>query len=123
MKIDKKKVLGELQREISLRKSLYPKWIANGKMNQENARKQLLLMQSAHEFVKRGALLPGTDKNSICDEIKRELSMRESVYPRWITRGTLNAHRAALYMKRLEAAIILLKDDRIEPAGDQQTLF
>lgn len=38
-----------LRREIALRKACYPKWVASGRMKQEESDKELAALQAAHD--------------------------------------------------------------------------
>lgn len=61
------------------------------------------------------------------NEIKRELDMRKSVYPRLIQQNKLNSHRANLQYKALEVALEKLTEliggVPESPKVTQQTLF
>lgn len=43
-------------------------------------------------------------------ELKRELSMRETVYPKWIFDNRLKKETADLRIERLESAIVSLEE-------------
>lgn len=40
-----------VKREIAMRKSVYPKWIASGKLKQEKADAEIACMQSIYELL------------------------------------------------------------------------
>ena len=42
----------ELEREVALRKRVYPRWVAAGKMTKAKADRQIAVMQSAVERLK-----------------------------------------------------------------------
>lgn len=41
-----------LARELALRRNIYPKWVAKGKMRQEEADREIALMETALQSVK-----------------------------------------------------------------------
>lgn len=41
-----------LARELALRRNVYPKWVAKGKMRQEEADREIALMETALQSVK-----------------------------------------------------------------------
>lgn len=49
------------------------------------------------------------DKQSILKELRRELAMRESVYPDWVQRGKLSQRTATHRVAAIEAAIALIE--------------
>ncbi len=57
--------------------------------------------------------------SSILQELKRELAVRQRVYPDWISNGKLTADTAQHRIDAIKAAIVLL--EKSEP--QQQELF
>lgn len=51
--IDLAKQIACVAREIALRRSAYPKWVAAGKMKQEKASEELAAMEAVIETLKR----------------------------------------------------------------------
>lgn len=50
-----------LRREIAMRKNVYPKWVANGRLKQPAATAEIEAMQAAHDSlmaIKEGRLVP-----------------------------------------------------------------
>jgi hypothetical protein len=45
--------LNELERELGMRRRNYPKWVADGRMKQEQADRQIRLMEGAKETVRQ----------------------------------------------------------------------
>lgn len=45
-------IIGEIGREIGIRKNVYPKWIQSGRLPREIADKQMNNLASAHEILK-----------------------------------------------------------------------
>lgn len=41
--------IASVRRELAMRKNAYPKWVANGRMKQEAADKELAAMQAVHD--------------------------------------------------------------------------
>lgn len=39
----------EIRRELAMRKSLYPKWVAAGKMKLDHADRMIAIMQAIHD--------------------------------------------------------------------------
>jgi hypothetical protein len=52
----------------------------------------------------------GPDRQMCINELQRELHVRESVYPRWVERGTIKSDVAAHRILCLTKAIVLLKE-------------
>jgi len=50
----------EVARELVMRRNLYPRWVANGKMKQEQADERIRLMQKVYDWVVEQ--LPTTEK-------------------------------------------------------------
>lgn len=49
--ITKEEMLAELRRELSMRESVYPKWIASGKLKQEVADHRIAALREAIKTV------------------------------------------------------------------------
>lgn len=45
--------LAECQRELGLRRRLYPRWVADGRMTQQQADRYIRLMEAIHETVRK----------------------------------------------------------------------
>ena len=56
------------------------------------------------------------------DEIKREIAMRKSVYPRWIGNGKIKKETADLRILILEAIEIFLHDE-LKKTAPQPSMF
>lgn len=56
-------------------------------------------------------------------ELKRELNMRERVYPNLIQKGKLNKHQAKKNYLALKFALELLEEKQAKKIGIQQKLF
>lgn len=56
------------------------------------------------------------------DEIKREIAMRKSVYPRWIENGKIRRETADLRVLILEALQIFLNDE-LKKNAPQKSMF
>lgn len=52
----------------------------------------------------------GPDRQMCISELQRELMVRESVYPRWVDRGTIKPDMAAHRILCIKKAIVLLKE-------------
>jgi len=50
-------MLAELDREIAIRKRIYPKWIADGNLSPEKADHRIRVMEGAREVIKTFAAL------------------------------------------------------------------
>lgn len=48
-------------------------------------------------------------REEVLKELNRELSMRKTMYPKWISAGTLNKDRARLQYSRLQDAIKVIE--------------
>jgi hypothetical protein len=46
------------RRELAMRKNVYPKWVAAGRMKQDAADKEIAAMQAIHDALMRGAWRP-----------------------------------------------------------------
>lgn len=57
--------------------------------------------------------------NEMITEVRRELTMREYVYPKQVERGKLKQHVADVHMARLQAVLKLLVDRKRD---DEPTL-
>ena len=70
-----------LRREIALRKNVYPKWVANGRMTQVKADEEIAAMQAVHDLVEaakqptENMLMAGADKVPapvvVCDDVEK----------------------------------------------------
>lgn len=47
----KQEILSEVARELAMRRNLYPKWTAAGKIKQADADTRIKLMQQAHDAI------------------------------------------------------------------------
>ncbi len=56
------------------------------------------------------------------DELKREIAMRQRVYPQWIISGKINEQTAAFRVLVLQATANLIHD-KIKAESPQQDLF
>ena len=48
----REEILAELARELAMRRNLYPKWVAAGKLKQPAADLQVDRMQAAHDWIR-----------------------------------------------------------------------
>ena len=55
-------------------------------------------------------------------ELKREIGMRNAVYPRWIQAGKLKRETADFQILVLKAALVLIQDE-IKKNSPQKDLF
>jgi hypothetical protein len=53
--IDKRAMMQELARELAMRRNVFPKWVASGKLKQEEADQRVNRMQAAYEFIDKAA--------------------------------------------------------------------
>jgi hypothetical protein len=53
-------------------------------------------------------------------EVRREIRMREGVYPAWMARRRLKPENAELYMRRMRAVLVMLERIRNERIDDGQ---
>ena len=44
--------IAELERELTMRRRLYPRWVANGKMKQEAADRRIRVMEELLDYMK-----------------------------------------------------------------------
>lgn len=56
-------------------------------------------------------------------EVRREVNLRERLYPQWIASGKLNKAAAERQLARLKFALELLEGKQEGPHGQQQKLF
>lgn len=56
-------------------------------------------------------------------EVRREVTMRECLYPQWIASGKLNKAAAERQLARLKFALELLEGKQEGQHGQQQKLF
>ena len=56
-------------------------------------------------------------------ELKREIALRERVYPKWIASGRLNKELAEKQMARMKAALQFLEEKKVLLTGKQTELF
>jgi cell division FtsZ-interacting protein ZapD len=49
--VTKYDVRSELARELSMRRNVFPKWVAAGKLDQEEAARRIARMQAAYDFI------------------------------------------------------------------------
>ncbi|MCB0568028.1 MAG: hypothetical protein KDD01_26970 [Phaeodactylibacter sp.] len=56
-------------------------------------------------------------------EIRREVQLRERLYPQWIASGKLNKAAAERQLTRMKYALELLEGNPENLAGQQQELF
>jgi hypothetical protein len=54
MKVIRSEAVQELQRELGMRRRLYPGWVANGKLSQATADKRISLLLAAIELLSVG---------------------------------------------------------------------
>jgi len=62
--------LDELERELKMRRRMYPRWVADGKMAQATADRQIRLMEGAKETVRLArvdAMMRGPSGQRISD--------------------------------------------------------
>lgn len=103
-------MMAEVAEELRYRRSTYPKRISLGRMNQGEADRQIAI------FTEIAAELPspGNDHSEPdpafswsdkVNELRREITMRRQLYPRWIDspQSPLTKVRGCLRMARLEA--------------------
>ena len=53
MKITIQDAIKELERELKMRASLYPKWIVQGKLNRDRANRQFLSLKKALDLIEK----------------------------------------------------------------------
>jgi len=58
----------------------------------------------------------------IADEVKREIKMRQRVYPRWVEIGKMSEHDASLQMLKMQACLAFIEADLKKNAA-QKELF
>lgn len=49
--LDERMVLDELRRELLMRRNVYPKWIRNGKIDEETATRRIRCMELAIQYI------------------------------------------------------------------------
>lgn len=52
-----RELIGEVRREIRMRRSVYPKWVRSGRMEQVEADRQIELMEAVERRLTRSASL------------------------------------------------------------------
>jgi hypothetical protein len=77
MKITLEQQLAAVAREIAMRRGVYPKWVANGKMKQDKAEHELAAMEAVIETVKDYQLMQPKvlALTTVCITLGRRLGM------------------------------------------------
>lgn len=66
-------------------------------------------------------MMYGTDRKEQLDELKRELKMREAVYPRWVESGKMK-QKDAMHRVNCLRAVIEDFEERHKPTAKQGSL-
>lgn len=116
-----KEVIVELNREYELRKVVYPNRIKDGKISTDTAQRQLnRLMGVILHLQGEKTKVP---LESMITELNRELQLREKLYPKWISNGTLHRDRARTQWARIKRAVNLIEGEKEEIESKQTELF
>jgi hypothetical protein len=109
---DMRQVLESLQREIRMRESVYPRWVANGKLTKDKADHELQCMAAALEILWRLANPPDDFLEHVARAHDQEESAQRGEPSPWTFKGadagddaTFRSERLAAMREALKAAV------------------
>lgn len=100
--------IAEIQRELAMRSTTYPRLINQGKMNHETARYRIRCFQKALDLLEERKPDTTLPFSQVIAEIRREIAMRRNLYPKWILQGRIHRLTAEKQIAVLQRTVEIL---------------
>lgn len=117
----------EMQRELDIRKVVFQNRINTGQLSRDTANLYTTRWIDATEYLNGRQPRFGSSVLACIEELKRELQLRQRLYPGWMASGLLGEGAARLQVERLQQAIEELQEhlppDACRPPVQQGRLF
>lgn len=105
----------ELRRECAMRERVYGDWVVAGRMTAQESVTRIRRMTAALSSLVTladGGTPRGSSNGTIAEqiaEVKREMALRQRVYPRWVEQGRMPSAQADAQLAAMAAALATLE--------------
>lgn len=120
MKYSRADVIGELVRELEMRRTLYKRWVQIRRLDKDVAAFRIRCIENAIQRLEGRSATQKISFTDLIDELNREIRMRQDVYPRLIQKGKLHERVAFRRISLFQAAIAMLCGEEVATDPDQQ---